>query len=794
MCTTELRAQEKTRIYGYVIDTSNRGIDFANVFVKGTTMGTTTNKNGYYDLQVDSGDSLTVVYSMIGYKSIEHTFLPSQRVIQVSVELQADVTQLGDVEVKAQRKQTSTMDFIEASNVRLMPDATGGSIESLLITFAGVSQNNELSSQYSVRGGNFDENSVYVNGTEVHRPLLIRAGQQEGLSFVNPNMVQDVAFSAGGFDAKFGDKMASVLDITYKKPQDFEASFDISLLGANAYVGTGNEKFTQMHGIRYKTAQYLLGTLDTKGKYKPNFIDYQTYMTYQVSKKWELTFLGNFSQNKYTFVPDTMSTDFGTFQMPLKLNIYYDGQERDMFRTAFGSFGVNFKPTVYTKLGLTATGFYTDEQENFDITSQYWLSEIDMNKETEDKAGALLGVGTHHVHARNRLNLGVITLAHQGEFKKSNNTLLWGASVQREIIDDKISEWEWRDSVGYSLPSGNAEAVDLYYSMKSKSTLDTYRVQGYLQDTYRWRTEAGAFSVTGGLRGNWWSFNKEFLVSPRVSFSYLPGWKRDFSFRFATGLYYQAPFYKEIRDTTTNAHGVTEVTLNPNIKAQRSVHVLLGGDYYFRAFGRPFKFTTEMYYKWADRVISYTVDNVRVRYSGTNDAKGYTTGVDFKLYGELVPGADSWINFSLMQSREDLEWDTRGWIPSPTDQRYSFSLFFQDYLPNNPKYKMHLKFIWSDGLPFGPPRNMDYKSYYRSTAYRRVDIGASRIFSKKTDMFMRKSKNIENFGIHIELFNLLNFKNVNSYFWVSDVMGTQYPAPNYLTGFMANLKLTMDLK
>ncbi len=794
MCTTELRAQEKTRIYGYVIDTSNRGIDFANVFVKGTTMGTTTNKNGYYDLQVDSGDSLTVVYSMIGYKSIEHTFLPSQRVIQVSVELQADVTQLGDVEVKAQRKQTSTMDFIEASNVRLMPDATGGSIESLLITFAGVSQNNELSSQYSVRGGNFDENSVYVNGTEVHRPLLIRAGQQEGLSFVNPNMVQDVAFSAGGFDAKFGDKMASVLDITYKKPQDFEASFDISLLGANAYVGTGNEKFTQMHGIRYKTAQYLLGTLDTKGKYKPNFIDYQTYMTYQVSKKWELTFLGNFSQNKYTFVPDTMSTDFGTFQMPLKLNIYYDGQERDMFRTAFGSFGVNFKPTVYTKLGLTATGFYTDEQENFDITSQYWLSEIDMNKETEDKAGALLGVGTHHVHARNRLNLGVITLAHQGEFKKSNNTLLWGASVQREIIDDKISEWEWRDSVGYSLPSGNAEAVDLYYSMKSKSTLDTYRVQGYLQDTYRWRTEAGAFSVTGGLRGNWWSFNKELLVSPRVSFSYLPGWKRDFSFRFATGLYYQAPFYKEIRDTTTNAHGVTEVTLNPNIKAQRSVHVLLGGDYYFRAFGRPFKFTTEMYYKWADRVISYTVDNVRVRYSGTNDAKGYTTGVDFKLYGELVPGADSWINFSLMQSREDLEWDTRGWIPSPTDQRYSFSLFFQDYLPNNPKYKMHLKFIWSDGLPFGPPRNMDYKSYYRSTAYRRVDIGASRIFSKKTDVFMRKSKNIENFGIHIELFNLLNFKNVNSYFWVSDVMGTQYPAPNYLTGFMANLKLTMDLK
>ena len=787
---TPSAAQERTRIYGYVVDTDNRGIDFANVFVKGENIGTTTNKNGYYDLQIETSDSMTIVYSMIGYKPIEHTMLPTQRVMQISVELQADVTQLGEVNVKAQRKQTNMMDYVDVKNVRLVPDATGGSIESILITFAGVSQTNELSSQYTVRGGNFDENSVYVNGTEIYRPLLIRAGQQEGLSFVNPNMVENVSFSAGGFDAKYGDKMSSVLDISYKKPSAFEASADMSLLGTNVYIGTGNDRFTQMHGIRYKTAQYLLGTLDTKGKYKPNFIDYQSYLTYQINKKWELTFLGNFSQNKYTFIPETMSTDFGTFQMPLKLKIYYDGQEHDMFRTAFGAMAANYKPMPNTKLTFSATGFYTNEEENFDISAQYWLSEIDMNKESEDKTGALLGIGTYHIHARNRLNLGVMTVAHQGDFKKNNNKLLWGASFQREMIKDKISEWEWRDSVGYSLPNTRPNSVDLYYSMKNNSTLESYRGQAYVQDNYKWRTEYGAYALTGGVRANYWTFNKEFLLSPRVAFSYLPGWKRDFVFRLATGMYYQAPFYKEIRDTLTNSHGVTEVMLNDDIKAQRSVHLVFGGDYYFRAFGRPFKFTTEAYYKWADRVVSYTVDNVRVRYSGQNDAKAYTTGLDFKLYGELVPGADSWVNISFMRSREDLLNDKRTWIPRPNNQAYNFSFFFQDYLPNNPKYKMHLKFIWADGLPFGPPRNNEYKSFYQSSPYRRVDIGASRVFKASSDEFMRRMKYMEDFGVHVELFNLLNFKNVNSYFWVSDVNATQYPAPNYLTGFMANLKLT----
>lgn len=792
LCSLVQAADQRVRFYGYVVDADNRGVELVNVYVKGTTVGTTTNQNGYYDLQFNCSDSVTLVYSMLGYKTMEHTLLPGQRVMQISVELQTESTALGDVEIRAHRKQTSMMDQVEAGTVRVVPDATGGSIESLLITFAGVSQTNEMSSQYSVRGGNFDENSVYVNGIEVHRPLLMRAGQQEGLSFANPEMVENVQFSAGGYDAKYGDKMSSVLDITYKQPTAFEASASISLLGASAYVGMGNDKFTQMHGIRYKTSQYLLGTLDTKGSYKPNFIDYQTYMTGKIGKKWEMTFMGNFSQNSYRFIPDSTTTSFGTYSTSRNLNIYYEGQERDMFRTAFAAWGANYKPSSKIKLGLNLSGFYTNEQETYDITGEYVLSEQKLDTDEANKKGDVLGTGIYHEHARNRLQAGVITLAHTGEYKEGDNSLLWGVSAQREIISDRISEWEWRDSMGYSMP--NAERMELYYSLKGENTLNTYRAQGYVQDTYKWRTEAGTVMLTGGLRAQWWSFNKEFLCSPRLSVSYLPGWKRDFSFRFATGVYYQAPFYKEMRDTLTDEFGVTHIVLNEDIKAQRSLHFVVGGDYYFRAWGRPFKLTAEAYYKRADRVISYTVDNVRVRYSGENDAKAYSAGLDFKLYGELVPGVDSWISFSLMQSKEDLMYDNKGWISSPNEQRYNFSMLFQDYLPNNPKYKMHLRFIWADGLPYGPPRNVELKSAGRISAYRRVDIGMSRVLMADTDKFMRKAKHIKSFWINVEVFNLLNFRNVNSYFWVSDAYGQQWASPTYLTGRMFNVKLTLDLK
>jgi len=813
LVSVNLLAQTNVRVYGYVIDTNNRGVELANVHVNNSATVVSTNPNGYYELSVRVKDSVTLVYSMVGYQTIRHTIHPHQSVMQLSVQLPPLSTQIGEVNVIGQRRQTSTLDVLDPSKFRVIPNTSGG-IESYLITFAGVSSSNELSSQYNVRGGNFDENAVYVNGIEVYRPLLIRAGQQEGLSFINPDMVQNVSFSAGGFDAKYGDKMSSVLDIQYKKPTAFEASASISLLGASAYVGTANKRFTQMHGIRYKTSSYLLGTLDTKGEYNPEFFDYQTYLTYQFSPKSELTFLGNFSQNSYQFVPQTRETKFGTYQTPRSLTIYFDGQEKDLFRTSFGAATFNVEPVSGMKLSLLGSLFYTNENETYDITGEYVISDVQLDADQNKQTGESLGVGTYHQHARNRLNATVANLAHLGEYNLENHKMRWGLAIQNEIISDKISEWEMRDSAGYSLPFSNTQ-LNVYYNLKSSNKLSTWRSTAYYQDTYKWNSDAGSFSFTGGLRANYWTFNNELLVSPRLSVSFLPNWKRDFSFRFATGVYYQTPFYKEIRDTVTDALGNVTVKLNNHIKAQRSLHFVLGVDRYFRAWGRPFKFTTEAYLKLADRVVSYSVDNVQIVYSGKNDAKAYTAGMDFKLYGELVPGADSWINLSLMNAKQDIIGDSYvshtydadgkiltsktvypGWVSSPSEQRYAFSMLFQDYLPDNPKYKMQLKFIWSDGLPFGPPQNVQYRSAFRTPAYRRVDIGASRVLVSGVDKGMNKSwlKHVKNIWLNVEVFNLLDIKNVNSYYWVTDVYNQKMAVPNYLTGRQLNLKVMVDLK
>jgi len=811
--TVGMSAQSKVRVYGYVIDTNSRGIELANVYVQNTTIGATTNSNGYYELMLNVKDSVTLVYSMLGYQSIKHTIHSHKQVMQISVQLLSLSKQINEVSVMGQRRQTSTLDMLDPGKFRVMPSTTGG-IESLLITFAGVSSNNELSSQYNVRGGNFDENAVYVNGIEVYRPLLIRAGQQEGLSFINPDMVENVSFSAGGYDAKYGDKMSSVLDIQYKKPTEFEASASLSLLGGSAYLGTASKKFSQMHGLRYKTSAYLLGTLDTKAEYNPSFFDYQTYLTYQLKPKLELTFLGNFSQNSYQFIPQTRETSFGTYSSPRKLTIFFGGQEKDLFRTSFGALTLNYKPVSGMKLSLLASSFYTNESETYDIQGEYVLSEVKLDPDPAKQTGASLGVGRYQQHARNGLNAYVSNLAHLGEYDKGGHKMKWGISIQNEHISDKIGEWEMRDSAGYSLPISNKQ-VNLFYNLKSDTVLSTWRTTGFFQDTYKWNSSAGAFSLTGGLRANYWTFNHELLLSPRIAVSYLPRWKRDFSFRFATGVYYQAPFYKEIRDTVTDALGNVKVQLNNNIKAERSLHFVLGGDYYFRAGGRPFKFTTEAYLKLADRMISYSVDNVQIVYSGKNDAKAYIAGVDFKLNGELVPGADSWINLSLMNSKQDIINDSYtghtydangniltsarvypGWVPSPSEQRYTLSILFQDYLPNNPKYKFQLKGVLNDGLPFGPPNNIEYRTGFRSPAYRRVDIGASRMLVNGTDKMMDKSwlKHVKNIWLNVEVFNLLDFQNVNSYYWVTDVSNHKLAVPNYLTGRQLNLRIMVDLK
>lgn len=797
---------QKVRIYGYVIDENNRGIEDAGVRFEGMNNGTSTNRNGYYDLYVNITDSVKIVYSHLGYETIRHTIFPGKQVVQITVALQALSRELKTVDVTVNRRSTSNMQTLEAEKYKLMPNASG-SFESLLISFAGVTSNNELSSQYNVRGGNFDENIVYVNGTEIYRPLLIRAGQQEGLSFINPDMVGNVAFSSGGFNAEFGDKMSSVLDVKYKKPISFEASGAISLLGASAYLGTAGNRFTQMHGIRYKTSKYLLGTLDTKGSYKPDFIDYQTYLTYQISPRVEINFLGNFSRNNYTFIPDSQSTAFGTFNMAEKLNVYYEGQEKDLFQTAFGALSLLFRPKENLKLSITTSTFSTNENETYDITGNYVLGELKMGDTGETEEGEKLGVGTYHEHARNRLKATVANISHSGEYIRSGHTLKWGVNLQREIISDKINEWEWRDSAGYSMPYTDDKVVDLFYNMKSTQKLDSRRTSAYIQDTYRWDTEHALYALTGGLRASHWSYNREFLLSPRASVSILPHWDKDFNFRLATGLYYQSPFYKELRDTVSDALGNVTVHLNPNLKAQRSLHFVLGGDHFFRMLGRPFKFTTEAYLKLADRVTTYSVDNVRIRYSGQNDAKAYTAGIDFKLFGELVPGTDSWINLSLMRSREDVLNDFYtdnegnkvypGWISRPNEARYSLSMLLSDYLPNNPKYKLYLKTIFSDGLPVGPPRSPRYMAdRFRLRDYKRVDIGASRVIVNGSDRIMNKRwmKNIASIWLNLEVFNLFDFKNENSIYWVSDIYGYQHGSPNYLTGRQFNLKLMVDIK
>ena len=803
-----LHAAKSVRVFGYVVDSDNRGVELANVYVEeNTTIGTTTNQNGYYELFVELPDTVTLVYSMIGYETIRQQLYTTRDVIGINVELPTNEELLNEITVRAIQRQTNTMDRVDIGAARLMPDATGGGIENLLITFAGVRQNNEMSSQYNVRGGSFDENSVYVNGIEVHRPLLIRSGQQEGLSFVNTDMVENVDFSAGGFDAKYGDKMSSVLDIRYKRPTRLESRLNMSLLGASAYVGWGNGTQSQMHSIRYKTSRYLLGALETAGNYKPNFIDYQTQMTWNLGDEaWEITLLGNFSQNSYEFVPDSVSSSFGTMQQALNKTIWYEGQEKDMFRTAFVALSATHQLRKNIRLGFDLSGFYTHEQETFDISSEYVLSEKPADGSSSNSShgetingnvpsGSVLGTGKFHEHARNTLQAGMLTLAHKGEWKKGENTLQWGVSGQVEMIHDRINEWEWRDSMGYSLPNLSQEMA-LYYALKGTSHMINGRVQAYAQDTYRWTTAQGDVLLTAGMRLNWWSYTNEVLPSPRLSVVWMPGWKRDFTFRVATGLYYQAPFYKELRQVLADERGVNRIHLNDRLRAQRSWQLVLGTDYYFRAWGRPFKFTAEAYGKLIDRMESYTVDNVRVRYSGINDSEGYTIGLDLKLMGELVPGADSWISFSTMRSRMRFVDDTHhlGWIPTPQEQRYNLTIYFQDYVPRFPQYKIHLKFIWSEGLPFGYPRKEDMRYLGHMSDYRRIDIGATRTFSAATDKWMKKSKHVDSWSIQLDIFNLIGWKNVNSYYWVTAANGMQWASPNYLTGRMINVKFDVMLK
>ncbi|MBP5135963.1 MAG: carboxypeptidase-like regulatory domain-containing protein, partial [Paludibacteraceae bacterium] len=603
---------EDYRIYGYVYLPDREPASFTTITVEGTTTGTTAREDGYYDLRFSATDSARVRFQILGCKPYIYNITPKTRKsIQKMVYLEDDAIMMKDVEVTDFAKQSTSMNKIDVSKLDVMPSVNGG-IEGLISTYAGVSNRNELSSQYSVRGGNYDENSVYVNDIEVYRPLLIRTGEQEGLSFINPDMVEGVEFSAGGYGATYGDKMSSVLDIKYKKPKRFEASVAASLLGAQGHVGhsTKNGKFTQLHGIRYKSSDYMFNTMDTKGMYDQKFLDYQTYLTFNFAKKWEIDFLGNFSRNIYNNIPESRTTTYGTLTDVKTFRMYFDGQEKDIFQTEFGALTLKYSPISSLNLKLIASAYESHESVNYDLIGEYWIGESMGNGFGEIDESAALGVGAYQEYTRNRLRVRVIKAEHRGDYTINKNTISWGASLQKEDIDDNIIEFETRDSSGY---------VTSTYNRRSKTSMNSWRTQFFVQDESRFKTRIGTIGVLAGIRGNYWPFNKEFIVSPRATLSYFPKKNENLGFRFSTGVYYQSPFYKEVRLIDTDeATGNSNVRLNDKIKSQRSLHFVLGGDYYFRLKGRPFKFTTEVYYKMADRVETYSINNLKIVYSGTN--------------------------------------------------------------------------------------------------------------------------------------------------------------------------------
>ena len=801
-------AQNTATLYGKITDEDDKAVDLANISIRGLPGGTSTDKNGNYSLTIPANQDILIIVSYIGFSKDEFRInLPPGASMKMDRSISFSLTQLPQVVINESQMNVGYT-RIDPKIAVVIPTVNEG-IESILKTLPGVYSHNELSSQYSVRGGNYDENLVYVNDIEIYRPFLIRSGEQEGLSFINSDLVSSITFSAGGFDAKYGDKMSSALDIKYKKPDRIGGSVNLSLLGVSAHAEGCDKKdrISFLFGFRQKSNQYLLKSLETKGDYKPSFTDIQTLITAKLSKKFELSFLGNYARNKFLLVPQNRETDFGTVQQVLRLKVYFDGQEVDMYETLFGAMTATYSPTKKLQLKLIASSFNSSEQETFDIQGQYWLDEVqsDFGKDDFGKVLFNKGVGTYLNHARNYLNATVINTEHRGRYSYGNNLLLWGVKYQREIIDEKIKEWKLIDSAGFTLPhhpdsigyTNPGLQTDYTLEMRelinSKNTLSSNRMSGFIQNTWNFDIDTSIISLTAGIRFTYWDMNYEWNFSPRASISFKPDWEKDVVFRLSGGIYYQPPFYRELRDFEGN--------INKNLKAQRSIHIVMGSEFNFSAWRRPFKFIAEAYYKYLTNLIPYEVDNVRIRYYAKNDAKGYTTGIDLKLFGEFVKGIDSWLGISLMSTKEDISNDSYmgkdsvihypGYIPRPTDQILMVNLFFQDYIPKAPTWKMHLNLIFGTGLPFGPPNSERYKQTLRMPPYRRVDIGFSKQLISEITHFKKKNplRHIRTAWISLEVFNLLQISNTVSYLWVTDVNNQMYAVPNYLTPRLINLKL-----
>lgn len=778
VATLTASAQSFT-LTGRVVDEEQNPIELATVSCLEQGKVAMTNLKGEFSITLASADSVVVKFSMIGYNARKRLFRNPRGKQRIEIVLPS-MAALGEIVVTEKRRQTTGTERLDIKDMKGLATASGNAVEALIQQQAGVSTHNELSSQYNVRGGSFDENSVYINNVEVYRPLLIRSGQQEGLSVINPDMVESIGFSTGGFEAKYGDKMSSALDITYKQPKKFEANISASLLGASAYVGVGTKKFSMSHGIRYKTNRYLLGSLETNGEYKPNFLDYQTYICFRPNQRWSIDFIGNISDNHYNFVPTDRETSFGTMEDVKSFRVYFDGQEKDVFRTLFGALTISRQFGANTKLSLIASAFRTKEQETYDIQGQYWLDDTETSEN--------LGVGTYMEHARNYLTANVESFKLMLNHKTKRHTIEGGLTYKIEHVEENSREYEMRDSSGYSIPH-TGDRLDLIYTLNSRNTLNSHRIEGYIQDTYKFTSgeeNSTFYTLNYGIRFCNWSFNSETIVSPRASLAIIPAFNNNMTFRLATGLYYQAPFFKELRDTT-KVNGVTMVTLNNRIKSQRSLHFVAAFDYRFKIKERPYKFTAEAYYKALSNIIPYNVNNVKVTYYGENMGSGYAAGLDLKLYGEFVPGTDSWVTFSLMSTKQKINGKQ---VPMPTDQRYAINLHFTDYFPGTERWKMTLSLAFADGLPFGAPhKGLEYQNF-RAPAYKRVDVGLS---YRAYDNDDRKKHSIfKNIWLGVDCLNLFGISNVNSYYWVTDVTNQQYAVPNYLTGRQINGRVIFE--
>jgi len=698
------------------------------------------------------------------------------------------VREIEGAEIRAGR--LTNQRIISTISARYLPSVSN-SIEALIMTLPGVVSSNELSLQYSVRGGNFDENLVYVNGIEIFRPFLVRSGEQEGLSFINPNMVSTVQFSAGGFDARYGDKMSSVLDVRYRRPTEFAGSFSLDLLGASAHLegATRNQRLRGMIGARHMSNQYLLNTLPTQGDYRPAFTDVQTYILYSPNSRWDFDFLGNIALNRYEFVPSSRQSRFGTHDSPMGLFIHFQGQEVSQFNSVFGAFSTSFSPNVNVQHRLIVSGFQTVEREFFDILGAYRLGEIGLGESTEP--ANLMGVGAFLNHARNDLNAIIYNVGYQGRLMRDRVFLLWGVRFQREDILDHLNEWTMVDSMGFSLPHPQLPLDSLGFAnparppmlqnvFRAEHHLISNRYSGFFQANFE---VSDALAVVAGVRFSYWNFNNQFLVSPRASLTFAPRNLENWTFRFATGVFHQPPFYREMRDLDGN--------LNPNIRAQRAIHVVGGADYFLRLWNRPFRLTSEVYYKALNNLIPFEIDNVRIRYLAQNIARGYAMGVDFRLAGEVVEGAESWLSVSFMRTRESINGGAL--IPRPTDQRVNFNLFFQDYLRGSQSLRAHLNLVFGTGVPTNPPdalrqvalgnfEAIQHRGNFRLPPYRRVDLGLS--YHIRAVQFAR-------LWLSAEVFNLFDMNNTISYLWISDFSGTQYAVANHLTSRRLNFRVNI---